>query len=132
MILPFLSSCYMASYDGSNLSDAESAKVRIQNYLSVVAYKKRGNTAAEERLGVLRWNSKIPAGKYRLEVSIDEPEFGKSFIPISLELFAKPNTSYWIAYQRKHGFGSNKWRPYISTTEPNGFYGLFEFWKKDK
>lgn len=131
LIVIGLSSCALfATYDGAELSEADSSKVKVQNHLRVVAYKKRGNTADEDRLGVLNWKSKIPAGKYRFEVSIDEEGFGKSFIPISLTLDAKAGASYWIAYQKTRGF-SNKWKPYITTAEPQGFYGLLEFWKKD-
>lgn len=130
IITAFSSCALLGAYDGADLSDSESAKVKVQGNLQVVAFKKRGTTADEDRLGVLHWKSKIPAGKYRLEVSIDEEGFGSSFIPVSLNLDARRGASYWIAYEKEYGF-SNKWRPYISTTEPEGFYGLLEFWKKE-
>lgn len=132
IIITGLHSCaLLSSYDGAHLSDSQSAKIKVQANLIVVAFKKHGDTAAEDRLGRLNWNSKIPAGKYRFEVSIDEEGFGKSFIPISLSLDAQAGSAYWIAYQKEYGF-SNKWKPFISTREPEGFYGLLEFWKKDK
>lgn len=131
IIIPLLHSCALfMKYDGAELSEADSSKVKVQSNLHVVAYKKHGNTADEDRLGVLNWKSKIPAGKYRFEVSINEEGFGRSFIPVSIELEAKAGAAYWIAYQKEYGF-SNKWSPFISTSEPDGFYGILEFWKKD-
>ena len=114
------------TFDDSTVPEAEAATVLSQNYLTVAAYRKHGLGAAEDFIGNLKWKTKLPAGRYRLAVSIDNPGVGRSFVPVSLTLVAEPGKSYWVAYQSQLG----SWSPFVSETEPAGFYGLLEFWKK--
>jgi hypothetical protein len=132
LIILTLSSCSLLNtFDDSKLNESDSAFLYTQNYLSVFAYKKRGLDAAEDPIGNLKWKTKIPEGLYRLEVSFDKPGVGKSFVPVSVSLDAKKGKKYWLAYDQSTGFFSNSWRPAIVETEPSGFYGILEFWKKD-
>ena len=117
------------TFDDAELSEADSATIITQEYLSVFAYKKHGRGSAEDPIGNLRWKSKVPAGFYRLEVSIDKPGLGKSFVPVSLLLNARKGKKYWVAYDDSHGFFMNSWKAAVLEGEPSNFYGLLEFWK---
>ena len=118
------------TFDDSQLTETDSATLFTQNYAKVFAYKKRGLGAEEDAVGNLDWKTKLPAGRYRLAVSFDKPGVGKSFVPVSLTLVAEAGKKYWVAYDESHGFLNNSWRPTIVNSEPPGFYGLLEFWKK--
>jgi len=117
------------TFDDSALLKEESATIHTKTNLKVFAYTRKEIDADEYSIGNLKGKSKVPTGFYRLEVSIDKPGFGKSFVPVSLLLTAEKGKEYWVVYNLNYGF-TNSWEAAIVEKEPANFYNLFEFWKK--